>query len=74
MTSSLVFAKASWSTNKVIQTPKIVHFSNSQSPARSSKSQLDQQLSLHNSSKSTKNNELVNIFLHCEFAQNELKV
>jgi hypothetical protein len=30
----------------------IVHFSGSQTPAKSSKSQLDQQLSLHYSSKS----------------------
>jgi hypothetical protein len=68
------YANSSWSTVKIIQTPKIVHFSNPQSPAISLKSQLDQQLSFALFQQINKKNEWINIFLHCEFAQNELKV
>ncbi len=45
-----------------------------QSPAICLKSQLDQQLSLHKFQQINKKNEWINIFLYCEFAQNELKV
>jgi hypothetical protein len=51
------YANSRWSTVKIIQTPKIVHFSNSQSPARGSKSQLDQQLFLHKSYQINNKNE-----------------
>ncbi len=62
---------SSWSTDKKSKLPNI-HFPNSQSPARSSKSQLDQTIILHNTSKSKKMHQLH--ILHYEFAQNELKV